>query len=218
MTSDAQRAANRRNARHSTGPRTVQGKAEVSRNARRHGATAAPSPGSVATWVRVISGDPEAQPLALLIADRQTALALALAEAEARLGAAQAALVAHRKDPLAQGRDPEFDRFFRNEAEALTSEARQGGGWTQEGIEALGQLAMRRLRYRVQLQSGAAKRERLLWRYVREAQNHRNRVFADWIAYLAEQRAPAAPNRSQRPRTSSLASEKAKYRNKAKCN
>ena len=37
VTSERQRAANRANARHSTGPRTSEGKAVVSRNALRHG-------------------------------------------------------------------------------------------------------------------------------------------------------------------------------------
>ena len=37
MTSERQRAANRANARHSTGPKTPEGKAVVSRNALRHG-------------------------------------------------------------------------------------------------------------------------------------------------------------------------------------
>ena len=40
MASEAQRAANRRNAGRSTGPRTAAGKAAVSRNALRHGLTA----------------------------------------------------------------------------------------------------------------------------------------------------------------------------------
>ena len=40
MASDAQTAANRRNARKSTGPRTAGGKAASSRNALRHGLTA----------------------------------------------------------------------------------------------------------------------------------------------------------------------------------
>jgi hypothetical protein len=40
--STAKREANRRNARHSTGPRTAAGKARAARNARRHGLTASP--------------------------------------------------------------------------------------------------------------------------------------------------------------------------------
>ena len=40
--SAAKRAANRRNARRSTGPRTVAGKARAARNARRHGLTVSP--------------------------------------------------------------------------------------------------------------------------------------------------------------------------------
>ena len=40
MASSAQIAANQSNARNSTGPRTVEGKARVSRNATRHGVTA----------------------------------------------------------------------------------------------------------------------------------------------------------------------------------
>ena len=40
MTSEKQKASNRRNAQHSTGPKTVKGKASISRNAIKHGLSA----------------------------------------------------------------------------------------------------------------------------------------------------------------------------------
>jgi hypothetical protein len=65
--SAAKRAANRRNARRSTGPRTAAGKARAARNARRHGLTVSPvtDPAfmrEAAALARAIMGtDPESQ-------------------------------------------------------------------------------------------------------------------------------------------------------------
>ena len=58
MTTERQSAANRRNAKASTGPRTAAGKRKVAQNARRHGLTA-PAPWDVVTnWYRLIINAP----------------------------------------------------------------------------------------------------------------------------------------------------------------
>ena len=51
---------NKRNAQHSTGPKSAGGKAIVAQNARRHGATAAANPAEIETWLRVILDTPAA--------------------------------------------------------------------------------------------------------------------------------------------------------------
>lgn len=62
MTSDRQRAANRENARKSTGPRTRAGKAASSSNARRHGVTGALPEDDIVAWYRIIVNDGRAVP------------------------------------------------------------------------------------------------------------------------------------------------------------
>lgn len=190
MTSDAQRAANRRNASQSTGPRTADSKATTSQNARQHGATAAPPPARVACWFRVIVNRPEAKPSELLTFDPEAALAISLAEAEARLCAAIAALEVHLNDPMAAGRSMGLEGLFKGLAGILINDG-QNGGARGEGFQNLIEEMRRRIRHAGQVRSGAAQRERLLRRYARETQRHRDRCFASWIAHLSEAREPA---------------------------
>jgi hypothetical protein len=62
MTTHRQRAANRENARKSTGPRTRAGKASSSGNARRHGLTGVLPHDAVVAWYRVVLNDACALP------------------------------------------------------------------------------------------------------------------------------------------------------------
>ena len=101
MTSATIAERNRANAKKSTGPRSAQGKAVVSRNARRHGVTSKPDPTSVAAWLRIILDTPDLAPGDLLKDDRRTSSALALAEAEVRSCAARAALDAFERGEAA---------------------------------------------------------------------------------------------------------------------
>ncbi|TNC60674.1 hypothetical protein [Rubellimicrobium roseum] len=192
MTTKAQMAANQRNSEASSGPRTPQGRATAARNARRHGATGAPSPTTVADWYRVITDNPRALPSDLLRSDAETSLALALADAEARLCAAAAALDVHRTDPLAKFRDLQLDSMFEEVAETLRLEAAEFGP-TKKRLNTLTQLAKRKARFESKMQNGADKEGRLLHRYLREAQSRRDRAFSDWIAHLSERRS-LSPN------------------------
>lgn len=92
MTRDEIAARNRANASKSTGPKTVQGKAVVAGNARRHGATARPDPAAVATWLRIILDDPDITAKALVPTDARGYRALMLAQAEVQLVTATNAL------------------------------------------------------------------------------------------------------------------------------
>ena len=84
MTTERQLAANRKNAKKSTGPRSEAGKNRASTNARRHGLNTPPEPKQVLSLYRMILNDPAAVPDLNTFDARQTA-AFALAEAEARL-------------------------------------------------------------------------------------------------------------------------------------
>jgi hypothetical protein len=82
MTSDRKIAANRRNARRSSGPRTTAGKLEVSRNALRHGLAAmthlnpgiAPELNRLATAIVGEHADPAAREQALMVAESELTL------------------------------------------------------------------------------------------------------------------------------------------------
>jgi hypothetical protein len=79
MTNERQRRANRANAKASTGPKTLAGKARVARNARRHGLNVAVlsdpalAPGVEALALRIAptAGDPSVLNLARRIAEAQ---------------------------------------------------------------------------------------------------------------------------------------------------
>jgi hypothetical protein len=93
MTSAEAIAANRRNARRSTGPRTMAGKRKVAANALRHGVTANlpsdPAMGAVVRRTASVLAGPGASPARL-------ALVMPIAEAEAellRIRNARAALI-----------------------------------------------------------------------------------------------------------------------------
>lgn len=84
MTTQRQSDANRANAKASTGPRTAAGKRQVAQNARRHGLTTPPPWDQVTLWYRVVTNDPQAQPVPHSI-DPYERRALRLAEAEAQV-------------------------------------------------------------------------------------------------------------------------------------
>jgi hypothetical protein len=54
MTTDRQKTANRENARRSTGPKSMEGRARVSQNAKWHGLTARPEQTEIDRWVKIL--------------------------------------------------------------------------------------------------------------------------------------------------------------------
>ena len=175
MTRDEIAARNRANAAKSTGPKTVQGKAVVAGNARRHGATARPDPAAVATWLRIILDDPDITARALPPTDTLGYRALMLAQAEVQLVTATNALrdfeaemplilrVAKQltgKDILegfASGEQPRRDR-------------------TRSQTQVYRDILVRRAELR-----SAERQQRLFKRYLGEARAQRRKAFLAWL-------------------------------------
>jgi hypothetical protein len=122
MPTDRQIAANRANARRSTGPRTAAGRARASRNALRHG-LAQPSPSDPALAARVaaltaVLTEPDATDTAACLSHPILAAQFAEAQLElirirsARVAAIAAACRA-RFDAAPMGRLRSFERYER---------------------------------------------------------------------------------------------------------
>ena len=206
MTSASQVAANRRNARGSTGPRSAEGKARTAQNARRHGATGAPPQAQVAIWFQVILGNPDAGLTDVLRSGQKAQLALRLAEAEAQLAAARSALDHHQAErhaereldqlaslenghPAAEEEDADDDTF---DATALDEEGAEVLQWLDNyfrDLESEDPAITAHVKWLREQE--AASQERLLRRYLREAQGRRDRAFRAWIAEPATRRAHA---------------------------
>ncbi len=182
MTTKKQIAANRANARGSTGPRSRSGKEKISHNATRHGVTGKPDPAKVDTWVRVIAGNPQLKAGSLLSGDETLLHALSLADAEARLAGAEATLDEFERDPSVQDFRAKLTKMAIDALSHFRARLDPSGSTpvpdvvmpTSDEADAL--LAQAR---------AIEKQRRLLQRYVREARGQRKRAFTAWVANLA---------------------------------
>lgn len=175
MTRDEIAACNRANATKSTGPKTVQGKAVVAGNARRHGATARPDPAAVATWLRIILDDPDITVEAFVPTEERGYHALMLAQAEVQLVTATNAFRAYEAGMplilcvgkqltgrdimvgLASGELPRRDR-------------------TRSQTQVYRDILVRRAELR-----SAERQQRLFKRYLGEARTQRRKAFFAWL-------------------------------------
>ena len=183
MATQAQIAANRANARKSTGPRTAKGKAKVRRNATRHGATAAADPASIATWLKVILDKPDMTADIMLSDDEAHQFAVDLAEAEARLLAARRALAAFEADPDPLNHFPDVADLV---DEIGLHTAFEEGAVDDDAIEACIARAREDFYSRHNKLLLIRRKFRLLHRYLREAQAIRDRCFRAWIARMCQ--------------------------------
>lgn len=178
MTTDRIRARNRANAAKSTGPRTGAGKAIVSRNAQRHGATAKPDRSCVVDWLKVILEKSELHVGDVLPSDDLHYAALALAEAEARMVAAEEALNEFERNPPPPSptvatvqADPELQTLTPPDGVTTPLELKR---WRQCLVRAANRIA--------EHTELGGKRHGLLQRYLAEAQARRRKAFTAWIA------------------------------------
>jgi len=187
MSTDPITARNRANAQRSTGPKTAEGKAIVAGNARQHGATARPDPGSVAAWLAIILDRPEITPGDLLPGDDAGYRALALAEAEVRVVATEAAL---REFEAGVEEPSEAQQELRRCKELIAHELRQDGVTGREKLSGLA-LLTRITKFERDETVERGRRHRLLRRYVREARSERRKAFAAWALARGDARKAA---------------------------
>lgn len=172
----------------STGPKTAAGKTAVAGNALKHGATAAPPPEKVATWLSVILEKPELSPSDFLPVDETGRCALELALAEARLAVAEEALADFTTLRLEQKGGPGkkafggaklgmlVDFWLREIKEGAVSDAQAAA--MKPVIERINALRGR--------PRGTDREYRLLRRYAAEARSRRYRALRAWLGDAGE--------------------------------
>lgn len=182
MTSEHIALRNRANAQHSSGPQTQAGKAKVAQNARRHGLTSQPDPGSVTLWLRVILCQPDLSPDDYLKDDPRIFAALKLAEAEVRLRLACAEL-----DRFERGTAPlsETAKALQSRAADITDALLADGLPPKQHLAGLSLLRQIGRKITDDTSLGG-KRHTLMQRYVREATAARRRAFQSWVDLLGE--------------------------------
>ena len=187
MTTERQRAANRTNAKKSSGPKSSAGRNRSSQNARRHGLTAPPPWDDVAKWYRTILDDPGATPDPMA---REAPLpaALSLAEAEARLEQAWREEGAFFLDPDPGGVDAANVKSIEDDIQVLhefVCELKCGwhgsDGMYEKGLKILERLKIFSVRQKIDAANRRTKTTRLLSRYRAEAEAQRSRALRHWI-------------------------------------
>jgi hypothetical protein len=181
-------ARNRANAAASTGPRTAEGRAVSAMNARRHGATGKPDQALAARYLSVILDQPQISLGDLVAPDEATQKPLALAQAEARLVAAQNALTAFEEQPNDTspqgfgGADAKGEDATSWLNDLLSSEKSR----RRDALHRIAVLEGSLRQQKKQRAPNAARAHRLLMRYVNEAKAARRRALAAWLATKAD--------------------------------
>jgi hypothetical protein len=184
MTSDRRTAANRENAKKSTGPRSEDGKRRVSRNARRHGLTQASAPERVLHHLSIILDDPRLHTLPL--SREGHALAMSLADAEALLERVRAAEFRFLEDCHALGRER---AHLESRWEEITTTHMISKEWRFDS-HGVPFEATRKTKPQIKSRKEKSKvipygsEMRRLLRYRKQAENGRHRALKVWIDHL----------------------------------
>ena len=178
MNSDRITRRNRANAKKSTGPKTGDGKAKVAGNARKHGATSQPDPTSVASWLAIISDEPDIETKDLVPSDDLGYRALALAVIEVQLIQCERALREFEQEGLKQPAEPDigFEATYRVLLENFANE-----NVTKRETRSVARLLYKDEVRKLADASLGGRQHRLLKRYLAEARSKRRKAFAAWL-------------------------------------
>jgi hypothetical protein len=177
VSTERQIRANATNATKSTGPRTAEGRAVSSGNARRHGLNTPPSWDETSAFLFLITGDGDVNPLSL---DERSHAALALAEAEARVArcvTAERRHLAHMAELAAQKPSAVAEKTAK-EADATEDEQ-----WERRFSPDWKKHQVKKTRPPSDPNRPAARHQTLksLMRYRREAEAQRRKALRRWL-------------------------------------
>ena len=192
MATELQRAANKKNAAKSTGPKSKRGKRRSAQNARAHGLTQPPDAAHVQRWYRTIMNDPTAE-LQDAFNSEEARAALALAEAEAHLERTRDAEGAHlekmlnialqrgRRSLLELAMVPESDRMEDDDVlDLLIKNYSRSDMEKSEREFYVGALKIIK-RLNPNRRAELTRRMHRFRGYRKRAEGRRNRVFTEWI-------------------------------------
>jgi hypothetical protein len=212
MTPQQIAARNRANASHSTGPKTEAGKAVVSANALRQGATARLDMNSVSVWLSIILNRPDVTPRDLQPEDEKGYRALMLAKAEVRLAQVETAardLEARGKPTLAYARQQISVCGVTVDAEMFVQMVRDMMKAPKHTVNNILRIEafcdnLARISPCMPDLFDYLQRGRLIARYLGEARSQRQRDLADWVKICRpvatpSKGAPAVPRNKARP-------------------
>lgn len=180
MTTKAQKDANRRNTKRSTGPTSRKGKAASSINARKHGLTTPPEQASVLNWYKVILNDIEAAPNPFE-QDERLRIAYQLAGAEARLERAHVANVQHLQNVQKHATDHAPKIITEIEQQGLSHPETLRHFLEHETDPNLREGLRTLLHMNPNREVALEKTGKRLARYRREAEGQRRQALKNWV-------------------------------------
>lgn len=188
MISDHKKSTNVANAQKSTGPKSAKGKAISSKNALKHGMTAAPSWDDVTLMYKLILGDMTAIPDPMSD-DPTSRTALALAEAEAQLArcvSQERALLTRIAERAGKGSHVSVDAVMRKAGKGIYDLDVMEALTKKESDPTMRQVLQLLIRSDPDRPAELRRRYSVARRYRREAEARRRRALKNWIRVAEE--------------------------------